>query len=327
MRRRDFVKLFAGSAAAWPLVVQAQQPDRMRRIGVLMSTAETDMQTTDAVSAFVRSLVERGWTLGGKMQIEYRWAAGNANLYRRFAQELVAFAPDVILVVGGSGVSALQQVTRTIPIVFVRTSDPVKRGLIASAERPGGNTTGFIEFEFSMGGKWLELLKQIAPSVSRVAVVRDPMQGIGHLTAIETAAPSFSVEVTPVDARSATEMEQTITTFARGSNGGLIVTPSAFSAVFRDQIITLANRYKLPAVYFNRFFVTGGGLISYGPDIIDQYRRAAGYVDRILKGEKPADMPVQAPTKFEIVINLKTATALGLTIPAGVLSTADEVIK
>ena len=327
MRRRDFVKLFAGSAAAWPLVAQAQQPDRMRRIGVLMSTAETDMQTTDGVSAFVRGLVERGWTLGGKMQIEYRWAAGNANLYRRFALELVAFAPDVILVVGGSGVSALQQVTHTIPIVFVRTSDPVKRGLIASMERPGGNTTGFTEFEISMGGKWLELLKQIAPSVSRVAVVRDPVQGIGHLTAIETAAPSFSLEVTPVDARGAIEMEQTITTFARGSNGGLIVTPSAFSAVFRDLIITLANRHKLPAVYFNQFFVTGGGLISYGPDIIDQYRRAAGYVDRILKGEKPADMPVQAPTKFEIVINLRTATALGLTIPAGVLSIADEVIK
>ena len=327
MRRRDFVKLFAGSAAAWPLVAQAQQPDRMRRIGVLMSTAETDMQTTEGVSAFVRGLVERGWPLGGKMQIEYRWAAGNANLYRRFALELVEFAPDVIVVVGGSGVSALQQVTRTIPIVFVRTSNPVTRGLIASMERPGGNTTGFLEFEFSMGGKWLELLKQIAPSVSRVAVVRDPAQGMGYLTAIETAAPSFSVEVTPVDARGAVEMEQTITTFARGSNGGLIVTPSAFSAVFRDLIITLTDRNKLPAVYFNRFFVTGGGLISYGPDIIDQCRRAAGYVDRILKGEKPADMPVQAPTKFEIVINLKTAKTLVLTVPPSLLARADQVIE
>jgi len=327
MRRRDFVKLLASSAAAWPLVAQAQQPDRMRRIGVLMSTAETDMQTTDGVSAFVRGLVERGWTLGGKMQIEYRWAAGNANLYRKFALELVALAPDVILAVGGSGVSALQQATRTIPIVFVGTNDPVERNLIASMERPGGNTTGFIGFEVSIGGKWLELLKQVAPSVSRVAVVRNPVQLVGQLTAIEMAAPSFSVEVSSVDVRGGIKMERAVTAFAGSPNGGLIVTPSPFSVIFRDQIITLADRHKLPAVYFNRFFVAGGGLISYGPDIIDQYRRAAGYVDRILKGEKPADMPVQAPTKFELVINLRTATALGLTIPAGVLSVADEVIK
>ncbi len=327
MRRRDFVKLFAGSAAAWPLVAPAQQPDRMRRIGVLMSTAETDMQTTDGVTAFVRGLVERGWTLGGKMQIEYRWAAGNANLYRRFALELVALSPDVILAVGGSGVSALQQATRTIPIVFVATNDPVDRNLIASMERPGGNTTGLLGFDFSIGAKWLELLKQIAPSVSRVAVVRNPAQLGGQLKAIEMAAPPFTVEVSSVDVRGGIEMEHAITAFAGSPNGGLIVTPSSFSVLFRDQIITLADRHKLPAVYYNRYFVTGGGLISYGPDIVDEYRRAAGYVDRILKGEKPADMPVQTPTKFELVVNLRTANALGLTIPAGVLSSANEVIK
>jgi putative ABC transport system substrate-binding protein len=293
-----------------------------------MSTAETDARSKVGVSTFVRGLEERGWTLGGNVQIEYRWAAANANLYRRFAQELVALAPDVIVAVGGTGVSALQQESRTIPIVFVGTNNPIERGLIASIERPGGNTTGFIDFEFSIGRKWLELLKQVAPTVSRVAVIRNPVQfsGIG-LAAVEKAAPSFNVAVGPIDARSAIEMEQRITAFARDTNGGLIVTPSPFSVLFRDQIITLADRHKLPTVYFNRYFVTGGGLISYGPDLLEQASRAAGYVDRILKGEKPADMPVQAPTKYELVVNLKAAKALGLTIPAGVLSIADEVIK
>jgi len=329
MRRREFIKLLGGTAAGWPLAARAQQPERMRRIGVLMNIAENDPQSMVWASAFVRGLEERSWTLGGNMKIEYRWAAGNANLNRRFASELVALAPDVILVVGGSGVSALQQVTRTIPIVFVGTTNPVNRGLIANMERPGGNTTGFIEFEFSMGGKWLELLKQIAPSVSRVAVVRDPGQfsGSDQLTAIEMAAPSFSVEVSPVDARDGIEMERTITTFARGSNGGLIVTQSAFSVAHSELIIALATQHKLPAVYFDRFFVTGGGLISYAADFVDQFRRAASYVDRILKGEKPADMPVQAPTKYELVINLKTAKALGLNVPPTLLARADEVIE
>jgi putative ABC transport system substrate-binding protein len=328
MRRREFIKILGGTAAGWPFVARAQEPVQKQRIGMLMSTAETDVQAMVGTSAFVRALEERGWKLGGNVQIEYRLAAANVNLYRRFAQELVALAPDVILAVGGTGVSALQQVTRTIPIVFVGTNDPIDRGLIASIEGPGGNTTGFIDFEFSIGRKWLELLKQIAPSVSRVAVIRNPVQfsGIG-LAAIEKAAPPFSVAVSPIDARGGIEMEQSITTFARDTNGGLIVTPSPFSVFFRDQIITLADRHKLPAIYFNRYFVDGGGLISYGPDIVEQYRRAAGYVDRILKGEKPADMPVQAPTKFELVINLKTAKALGLTVAPTLIATATETIQ
>jgi putative tryptophan/tyrosine transport system substrate-binding protein len=328
MRRRDFIKVLGATAAGWPFVARAQQSARMQRIGMLMSTSEADMQTMVGVSAFVAGLEERGWTPGGNVQIEYRWTEGNGNLYRRFAQELVALAPDVILVVGGTGVSALQQETRTLPIVFVATNNPIERGLITSIERPGGNTTGFIDFEFSMGRKWLEVLKQIAPDVSRVAVIRNPLQfsGIG-LAAIEKAAPSFGVEVSPIDARAAIEMERSVTAFARDTNGGLIVTPSPFSVFFRDQIITLADRHKLPTVYFNRYFVTGGGLVSYGPDILEQYRGAAGYVDRILKGEKPADMPVQAPTKFELVVNLRTAKALGLNVPDTLVGRADEVIK
>ena len=328
MKRRKFIKILGATAVGWPFVARAQQSARMQRIGVLMSTADTDTQSKAGISAFVRGLEERSWTLGGNVQIEYRWAQANENLYRRFAQELVALAPDVILAVGGTGASALQQVTRTIPIVFVATNDPIDRGLVASIERPGGNTTGFIDFEFGIGRKWLELLKQIAPSVSRVAVIRNPLRfsGIG-LAAIEKAAPSFNVEVSPIDARGEIEMERGITAFARDTNGGLIVTPNPFSVFFRDQIITLADRHKLPAVYFNRYFVAGGGLISYGPDILEQYRRAAGYVDRILKGEKPADMPVQAPTKFELVINLKTAKALGLSVPNTLVGRADEVIE
>ena len=328
MRRREFIKVLGGTAAGWPFVARAQQTVQMRRIGMLMSTAETDTGSAAGASTFVRTLEEQGWKPGGNVQIEYRWADANANLYRRFAQELVALGPDVILAIGGTGVSALQQVTRTIPIVFVATNDPIDHGLIASIERPGGNATGFINFEFSMGRKWLELLKQIAPGVSRVAIIRNPVQfsGIG-LAAIEKAAPSLSVEVSAIDVRGGIEMEHSITTFARDALGGLIVTPSPFSVFFRDQIIALADKHKLPAVYFNRYFVYWGGLISYGPDILEQYRRAAGYVDRILKGEKPADMPVQPPTKFEVVINLRTAKALGLNIPGTLVARADEVIE
>ena len=325
MERRDFIKLLGGAAAGWAFSASAQPITRMRRIGALMNIAQDDPQSITWASAFRRGLEVQGWTLDVDLQIEYRWA-NNENLYRRFAQELIALAPDVVLAVSGSSATALQEVTRTVPIVFMGTSDPVNRRLIASMEQPGGNITGFIEFESSIGAKWLELLKQIAPSVTRVAVVRDPTRFAwrGLLTAIEKAAPSFSVEVNPVDARDVTEMERIITTFAGGSNGGLIVTPSAFSAIFREQIIALAARHKLPAIYFS---VTDGGLISYAPDPIDQYSRAAGYVDRILKGEKPADMPVQAPTKFELVINLSTAQGIDLTIPAGVLAVADQVIK
>ena len=328
MQRHEFITLLGGAAAAWPFTARAQQPMRMRRIGALMNIVENNPQSIIWASAFEQGLEERGWTLGSNLQIEYRWA-NNENLYRRFARELVALTPDVILAVGGSSATALQEVTRTIPIVFVGTSDPVNRRLIASMEQPGGNITGFIEFESSIGGKWLELLKQIAPSVTRVAVVRDPerFSPIRLLTAIEMAAPSFSVEVSPVDVRNGIEMERSITTFASSSNGGLIVTPSAFAALFLERIIALAARHKLPAIYFNRSFITDGGLISYAPDMIDQFRRAAGYVDRILKSEKPADMPVQAPTKFELVINLKTAKALGLTVPPTLLARADEVIE
>jgi putative tryptophan/tyrosine transport system substrate-binding protein len=325
MHRRDFFKALAGSAA-WPFAAQAQQPTA-RRIGALMSTAETDMQSMVGATTFVRGLGQRGWAVGRNIEIEYRWAAGNANLNRRFASELVALAPDAILAVGGSGVSALQQVTSKIPIVFVGTNDPVERNLVASLERPGGNITGFIDSDPGLTVKWLGLLKQVAPTVSRVAVVYNPTQGTRRLAAIETAAASVNVNVTSIDARDGIGMEQTITTFASSPNGGLIVTPNSFSVVFRDRIIALADRHKLPAVYFNQFFVTAGGLLSYGPDIIDQYRRAADYVDRILKGENPSEMPIQSPTKFELAVNLRTANALGITIPKDVLSTADAVIR
>ena len=329
MQRREFITLLGGAAATWPLAARAQQPERMRRIGVLMNIAENDPQSKVRTLAFVRGLEERGWTLGGNLQIEYRWAAGNANLYRRYAPELVALAPDVLLATGGTGVGALQQVTSTIPIVFVGTTDPVNRGLIASMARPGGNTTGFIEFEYSLSGKWLELLKQIAPSVSRVAVVRDPVEfsGVGQMAAIQTSAPSFGVEVSPVDARDAKEIERTITTFAHGSNGGLIVTLSGSAIGSRKLIVTLAARNRLPTIYPDRIFVTDGGLMSYGPDPVYPYRAATSYVDRILKGEKPADLPVQAPTKYELAINLKTAKALGLNVPNTLIGRADELIE
>ncbi|MGB9045398.1 MAG: ABC transporter substrate-binding protein [Pseudolabrys sp.] len=329
MRRRDFITLLGGATAAWPLAARSQQPEQMRRIGVLMNTTADDPQGQARIAAFHQGLQQLGWVEGRNVRTEYRWGAGHANLYRKDASELVALAPDVLLAAGGTIAGALQQVTRTVPIVFVETSDPVSRGLVASMARPGGNTTGFVLYEFSMSGKWLELLKQIAPNVSRVAVVRDPVQfsGIGELAAIQTAAASSAVELTPIDARDANNMESAITAFARGSNSGMIITSSGAS--FRNQklIVALATRLRLPAIYDGRFFVTDGGLISYGPERADQFRRAASYVDRILKGEKPADLPVQAPTKFELVINLKTAKALGLTLPPSLLARADEVIE
>ena len=301
----------------------------MRRIGVLMPAAADDAECQARVAAFQQGLAQLGWTIGRNVRIDIRWAAANAAEIRRHAAELVALAPDVILAAGDSTVGPLLQATRTVPIVFPVVADPVGAGFVDSLARPGGNATGFMTFEFSIGGKWLELLKQIAPSVTRVAVLRDAAQasGIGQFAAIQAVAPSLRVEVSPINMRDAGEIERAVAAFARAPNGGLIVTASAVAVVHRDLIITLAARHKLPAVYFVRFFVTGGGLISYGPDPIDQYRQAAGYVDRILKGEKPADLPVQAPTKYELVINLKTAKALGLTVPPALLARADEVIE
>jgi len=329
MRRRDFINAVAGAAAVWPLSVRAQQSEQIRRVGVLMNIAENDPEAVVQLSALMQGLKDRGWILGTNIQIDYRWAAGDSQLYRRYAPELVALAPDVILVVGGTGTGELQRATSTIPIVFVGTTDPVNRGLIASMARPGGNTTGFIEYEFGLSGKWLELLKQIAPKVSRVMVVRDPSEssGIGQLTAIQILAPSLGVEVAPVDPRDGNEIERAVNTFARNSNVGLIVTLSGAAIGYRKLLITLAARHRLPAVYPARYFVNEGGLVSYGPDPVNGFRSGAIYVDRILKGEKPADLPVQAPTKYELAFNLKTAKALDLTVPPSFLASADEVIE
>jgi putative ABC transport system substrate-binding protein len=328
MRRREFITLLGGAAAAWPLVARAQKAQRVQRIGALMSFIESDPQSTIGTSAFEQGLKDRGWIPGRNVQIEYRWANYGA-LYKRYAHELVDLTPDVILAVGGSSATALQEATRTIPIVFMKTSDPVNRRFVASMERPGGNFTGLIEFEPSIGVKWLELLKQTAPNITRVAVIQDPMRTAWRnlLTAIEKVAPSFGVKVSAVDARNGLAMERTITAFANTPNGGLIVTPSAFAVIIREQIIALATRYKMPAIYFDKFFVTEGGLISYAPDTVEQYHLAAGYVDRILKGEKPADIPVQAPTKFELAISLKAAQLIDLPIPTSVLSIANLVMK
>jgi putative ABC transport system substrate-binding protein len=326
LKRREFITLLGG--AAWPLAARAQQPDRMRRIGLFMNLASDDAEGQARNAAFLQGLQEAGWAVGRNVRIEYRWGAGDAELFRRYAAELVALAPDVILASGAS-MYALQQVAREVPIVFVQVPDPVGAGIVLSMSRPGRNATGFTPFEYGVSAKWLELLKEIAPRVTRAAVVRDPAipTGTGQLGAIQSVAPSLGVELSPVDVRDVREIEGAVAAFARGSNGGLIVTASALAVVHREVIITLATRYKLPAVFFLRSFVTDGGLISYGPDSMDQFRRAAGYVDRILKGEKPADLPVQAPTKYELVINLKTAKALGIEVPATLLARADEVIE
>jgi putative ABC transport system substrate-binding protein len=301
----------------------------MRRIGVLMNVAADNPRGQAGVAAFQQVLQQLGWSDGRNVRIDTRWGANDIDLDRKYAAELVALAPDVILASSTPSVTALQHVTRTLPIVFVQVSDPVGAGVVDTLARPGGNTTGFMNFEYSLSGKWLELLKQIAPSVTRVAILRDPANpaGIGQFSSIQAAAQSLGVEVRPLTARDAAEIERAIAAFARLANGGLIVTPSAGNAVHRELITTLAARYKLPTIYSDRLNVTEGGLISYGPDRVDEFRRAAGYVDRILKGEKPADLPVQAPTKFELVINLKTAKALGFTIPTTLLATADEVIQ
>ena len=328
MRRREFISLLGG-AAAWPLAARAQQPERMRRIGALSGIAVDDPESQVRIAAFVEVLQQLGWTDGRNVRIDHRWGGGDPNNIRKQAAELAALAPDVILATGGSATEQLLRATRTVPIVFVIVPDPVGSGLVNRLSRPGGNVTGFMAYEYNLSGKWLELLKQTAPAVTQAAVLRDPAltAGIGLFAIIQAAASSLGVEVVPINVGNATEVERAIGAFARESNGGLIVTPNAWTAVHRELIVTVAARHKLPAVYAARYFVTGGGLISYGPDYIDQYRRAAGYVDRILKGEKPADLPVQAPTKFELVINLKTAKALGLDVPPTLLARADEVIE
>ena len=329
MRRREFITLLGGTAAAWPVALRAQQPDRVRRIGVLMAAAADDPEYQARVEAFQQALGQLGWTISRNVRIDTRWATTNADRIRTSAAELVALAPDVILASGESTMPALRQATRTVPTVFVQVTDPVGAGLVDSLARPGGNVTGFMVFEFSLSGKWLELLKQIAPAVTRVAVLRDSAIGTGtsQFAVIQAVAPSLGVEAIPVNVHDASEIERSVGSFARSGNGGLIATAGALTNAHRDLITALAARHRLPAVYPYRYFVAAGGLISYGPDVIDQYRRAAGYVDRILKGEKPADLPVQAPTKYQTVINLKAAKALGLDVRAAVLARADEVIE
>ena len=327
MKRRQFITLLGG-ATAWPLAARAQQPDRVRRIGVLHTPAADDPEGQVRNAAFLQGLKQFGWTDGGNVRIETRWAAGDADRIRRFVAELVMLAPDVIVTSGSATVGPLLQATRTVPIVFVGTPDPVGAGFVESLARPGGNVTGFLTIEYSMSGKYVELLKLIAPGVARAAGIRDAGSptGMASFGVIQAMAPSLKVEVTPVNMPNAGEIERVVTAFAQSPNGGLIVTASGPAFVNRDLIIALAARHKLPAVYFERSFVAAG-LVSYGPDFSALYRKAAGYVDRILKGEKPADLPVQAPTKYETVINLKTAKALGLTVPQAWLAATDEVIE
>jgi putative tryptophan/tyrosine transport system substrate-binding protein len=329
MKRRAFLTLLGGAAAAWPLATSAQQGERVRRIGVLMNLASGDSEGQDRVAAFMQGLQEADWAVGRNVRIDYRWGAGDPNLFRKYAAELVALAPDVILAGSGAPLPFLLEATRSIPIVFVQTADPVGSGYVASLAQPGGNATGFTQIDFGMTGKWLELLKQIAPNITRAAVIRDSRDpaGLGQWGAIHAVAPLLGVELSPVNAHDANEMQRVVAAFAQSPNVGLVMTAGAPTAVHRATIVALAAQYRLPAVYPFRYHITAGGLISYGPDPIDQYRRAAGYVDRMLKGEKPAELPVQAPTKYELVINLKTAKALGLEFPSSVLARADEVIE
>jgi putative ABC transport system substrate-binding protein len=328
VKRREFITLVGGTAALWPLSAHAQQGERVRRIGILMNSTENFPGGQDRLTTFVQRLRELGWSDGRNARLDVRWGADDVQRYRRYATELAALAPDIIVADTSATVAALQQATRTVPIVFVRTIDPVGAGFVESLARPGGNTTGFTAFEYAVGAKWLELLKEIAPSMTRAAVLRDPTTaaGIGQFAAIQTVAP-IGIELSAIDERDAGMIERAVAAFARRSNGGLAVTAAPFGTNHPDLMATLAARYKLPAVYPFRYFVNAGGLISYGPDTGIQFRMAADYVDRILKGEKPAELPVQAPTKYDLVINLKTAKTLGLDIPASVLARADEVIE
>ncbi|MGC2011249.1 MAG: ABC transporter substrate-binding protein, partial [Pseudolabrys sp.] len=328
MKRREFITMLGGAAVAWPVAARAQQGEPMRRIGVLMYLAADDAEGQARLAAFTQAMKQLGWSEGRNVRIDTRWAT--ADDIRRHAAELAALAPDVLMAgTGTPTVAPLLQATRTVPIVFVTVIDPVGAGFVASLAQPGGNATGFTIYEYSMSGKWLELLKEIAPHVKRVAVLRDPTvaSGTGQFGAVQIVAPSLGVQLSPLDVRDAGEIERAVGAFASGLNGGLIVTGSPVANVHRNLIVTLAARHKLPAIYFSGRFVVDGGLISYGPDFIDQYRRAAGYVDRILKGEKPADLAVQASTKYQLVINLKTAKAMGLIFPPAVLGRADEVIE
>ena len=326
--RRELLVALGGSAAAgWSLAARAQQGERVRRVGVLMNLAADDPEGQTRIVAFVQGLQQSGWTDGRNIRIDTRWAAGDADRFHRYAEELLALAPDVILASATPSVQALQQATRTVPIVFANVGDPVGMGFVESLARPGGNTTGFTPLEFGFGAKWLELLKEIAPRLTRVAVLRDLTIGPAQLSAIQAVAPSFGVELSPVGVRDAGEIERTIAAFAQSSNAGMIVTASTSAVIHRHLIAMLAARHRLPAVYSFRYFAATGGLLSYGPDPIDMYWRAASYVDRILKGEKPADLPVQTPTKYQLVVNLKTAKALGLDIPTSILARADEVIE
>jgi len=329
MRRRDLIKGIVGSGAAWPLAALAQQGEPMRRIGVLMNIGADDLEAPALVGAFSQGLAESGWIIGRNARIDYRWYQGNPDAARAYAAELLTLAPDIILASGTQGTTALKQLTRTVPIVFARVADPVGAGIVDSLARPGGNITGFMVFEFSFAGKWLDLLKQIAPHITRVAVFRDETlpPGIAAFGVIQAMATSAGLQVTPVSVRNSDEIASAVEAFAHSPNGGAIITGGALSTGHRDLILKLIARYKLPAIYYDRFSVAAGGLISYGPDFADQFRHAAGYVDRILKGEKPGDLPVQAPTKYELVINLKTAKALGLTVPQSLLAGADEVIE
>src|SRR6266849_3806083 len=330
MRRREFITLLGGTAATWPLAALAQQADRIRRIGVLIGSSADDPEFQARIAAFAQGLAQLGWADGRNVRIDTRWATTNPDDIRRYAAELVALAPDVLVAgTGTATVAPLLQATRTVPIVFALVIDPVGAGFVDSLARPGGNATGFTFFEYGTSGKWLELLKEIAPRVTRAAVLRDPAvaSGIGQFAAVQAVAPSLGVELSPVDVHDVGEIERAVAAFARSDNGGLIVTASALATRHRDLIITLAARHKLPAIYAGRWFVTDGGLLSYGPDYVAQFRQAAGYVDRVLKGEKPADLPVQSATKYETVINLKTAKALGLDVPAPLLARADVVIE
>ena len=329
MKRRDFITLLGGAAVTWPLAARAQKTERMRRIGVLMGGAGSDPVDQARLAAFLDGLQQLGWTDGRNVRIDTRWPAGDADRNRTYAAELVGLAPDVILASASASVAALQQASRSAPIVFANVIDPVGAGFVASLAQPGGNATGFTAFEYGISGKWLELLKEIAPHMTRAAVLRDPAlaAGIGQFAAIQSNASSSAVELSAIDTRDVGEIERAVVAFARKPNGGLVVTASASALIHRHQIIALATRLRLPNVYPFRYYPLNGGLASYGPDQIDQYKRAASYVDRILKGEKPGDLPVQQPTKYELVINLKTAKALGLDVPTTVLARADEVIE
>jgi putative ABC transport system substrate-binding protein len=329
MRRREFLTLLGTTAATWPLAARAQQPESTRKIAILMNRAANDAEGEARLAAFKQTLQQLGWSEGRNVRFDIRYGEDNIEIERKFASELLALAPDIILASGTVSMTALQPLSHTLPIVFAVVTDPVGAGFVSSLAQPGGNATGFMLYEYGFGGKWLELLKQIAPSVSRAAILRDPTNpsGLAYMAVIRAAAQSLGMDVSPISMSDADEIDRGVSAFARSANGALIVTPNSSASVNRALIIRLAARYKLPAIYPFDYFATAGGLISYGPDWVDQFRLAAGYVDRILKGEKPADLPVQAPTKYRLVINLKTVKALGLTIPSGMLAGADEVIE